>query len=215
MTNCLEAMQQENSTEQAILQAAEAEFMAKGFSGARTVSIAAAAGVSHTMLHYHFKTKETLYQKILESKLELLTSKMYEILHERPDLPMVERAVHLTSRHFDFLMENPQLPSFFFTEVKFNPDKIKFMQLRMHEFYRQISQEFQDAMDREITQGTLAPIDFSDLVANILFLNATSIIMSDVFGAIVNMTKEEVLAKRRTENCEIIRQRLTPHHQNL
>ena len=42
--------------EQAILAAAEQEFLAKGFDGARTTSIAAAAGVTHAMLHYYFRT---------------------------------------------------------------------------------------------------------------------------------------------------------------
>ena len=38
--------------EQAILEAAEREFLDKGFAGARTTSIAKAAGVTHAMLHY-------------------------------------------------------------------------------------------------------------------------------------------------------------------
>ena len=42
--------------EQAILEAAEREFLKKGFDGARTTSIAAAAGVTHAMLHYYFRT---------------------------------------------------------------------------------------------------------------------------------------------------------------
>ena len=41
--------------EQAILEAAEREFIAKGFAGARTTSIAEAAGVTHAMLHYYFR----------------------------------------------------------------------------------------------------------------------------------------------------------------
>ena len=37
--------------EQAILEAAEREFLAKGFAGARTTSIAEAAGVSQALLY--------------------------------------------------------------------------------------------------------------------------------------------------------------------
>ena len=40
------------NTEQLILQAAEEEFFAKGFGGARTTAIAEKAGVTHAMLHY-------------------------------------------------------------------------------------------------------------------------------------------------------------------
>ena len=45
-------------TETRILQAAEKEFFEKGYIGARTTSIAEAAGVTHTMLHYYFRTKD-------------------------------------------------------------------------------------------------------------------------------------------------------------
>ncbi len=48
-------------TEHKILCAAEQEFMAKGFNCARTTSIAEAAGVTHAMRHYYFRTKEKLF----------------------------------------------------------------------------------------------------------------------------------------------------------
>lgn len=48
-------MEKEN-TEQLILKAAEKEFLEKGFAGAKTVSIAKAAGVNHALLHYYFRT---------------------------------------------------------------------------------------------------------------------------------------------------------------
>jgi len=48
----------ELSTEQIILEAAEAEFLEKGYGNAKTVAIAKRAGVSHSMLHYYFRTKE-------------------------------------------------------------------------------------------------------------------------------------------------------------
>lgn len=44
-------------TENRILKAAEAEFLAKGYAGARTTAIAEAAGVTHAMLHYYFRTR--------------------------------------------------------------------------------------------------------------------------------------------------------------
>ena len=40
----------QQNKEQAILKAAEREFLTKGYAGARTTSIAEAAGVTHAML---------------------------------------------------------------------------------------------------------------------------------------------------------------------
>ena len=55
-------------TESEILKAAEQEFMLKGFDGAKTTSIAHAAGVTHAMLHYYFRTKEQFSSVFLQRK---------------------------------------------------------------------------------------------------------------------------------------------------
>ena len=60
------------STEARILQAAEKEFFEKGYAGARTVSIAEAAGVTHAMLHYYFRTKDKLFEQIVAGKINML-----------------------------------------------------------------------------------------------------------------------------------------------
>ena len=48
----------QRDTEALILEAAEKEFLEKGYLGAKTTSIAEAAGVTHAMFHYYFRTKD-------------------------------------------------------------------------------------------------------------------------------------------------------------
>jgi TetR/AcrR family transcriptional regulator len=55
--------------ERAILAAAEAEFAARGFSGATMSMIAARAGSPKANIHYYFPTKETLYRAVVERVL--------------------------------------------------------------------------------------------------------------------------------------------------
>ncbi|MEV4227003.1 TetR/AcrR family transcriptional regulator [Streptomyces bobili] len=57
-------------TRRAILAAADAEFGAQGFDGARVVRIAEAAGVSHQLITYHFGGKRGLYEALGERRLE-------------------------------------------------------------------------------------------------------------------------------------------------
>jgi TetR/AcrR family transcriptional regulator len=52
-------------TRQRILTAALAEFATHGFAGASTRAVAAAAGVQHPLLSYHFKSKEGLWRAVL------------------------------------------------------------------------------------------------------------------------------------------------------
>src|SRR5919106_4226073 len=51
-------------TKERILEAAIAEFSAKGFAGARVSEIAARAGVNQQLIAYYFDGKEGLYREI-------------------------------------------------------------------------------------------------------------------------------------------------------
>ncbi len=53
------------TTQQKILRAAQSEFAAHGFAGARVDRIAALAGANKAMIYYHFRSKENLYQEII------------------------------------------------------------------------------------------------------------------------------------------------------
>ena len=53
------------SNEARILQAAEKEFFEKGYAGARTASLAEAAGVTHAQLTYYFCTQANLFEHIV------------------------------------------------------------------------------------------------------------------------------------------------------
>lgn len=87
----------------AILDAAFAEFAAKGFRGATIKSIAAAAGVqSPALLYWYFQTKEALFQAVLERHAPILgavaTAEAHLDLPPEEVLPRVARA-YLASFH--------------------------------------------------------------------------------------------------------------------
>ena len=52
-------------TRQKIITAALAEFADRGFAGASTRAVAAAAGVQHPLVNYHFQSKEGLWRAVL------------------------------------------------------------------------------------------------------------------------------------------------------
>ncbi|MGW3998254.1 TetR family transcriptional regulator, partial [Amycolatopsis sp. NPDC004772] len=53
-------------TRRLILEAAAAEFAAKGYAGARIAAIAARAGVNQQLISYYFDGKEGLYRAMSE-----------------------------------------------------------------------------------------------------------------------------------------------------
>ena len=59
-----------NDTEQKILDAAKKVFEASGFNGARMQHIADEAGISKASLHYYFRSKENLFERIFNETME-------------------------------------------------------------------------------------------------------------------------------------------------
>jgi TetR/AcrR family transcriptional regulator len=89
-------------TRAAILAAAADAFAQAGLAGARTDAIAAAAGVNKAMLYYYFKSKNQLYEAVVEDHFEEFNRRALEVLAA----PGPARAVLLryVGLHFDFIM---------------------------------------------------------------------------------------------------------------
>lgn len=65
---------------QKILTAAEQEFAERGFDGAGMKALAARAGVSQSLLHYHFGSKDKLYAAVIQSRSTQINSERLSLL---------------------------------------------------------------------------------------------------------------------------------------
>jgi AcrR family transcriptional regulator len=100
------------STKARILDAAEAVFAARGFSGASTREIAARAGVNISSLHYHWESKETLYVAVFRNIYEQIVDRLRNTLaprlaKERSGSAIIDVAMH---ELFDYFAEDPNVP---------------------------------------------------------------------------------------------------------
>jgi AcrR family transcriptional regulator len=73
-------------TKRRILEAAEGEFAAKGFDGARLGTIARVAAVQQALIHHYFGDKEGLHGAVVRSGLAAMTEGVWELL-SRMDAP--------------------------------------------------------------------------------------------------------------------------------
>lgn len=73
-------------TRQRLLDAAEGEFAARGFAGARLREIAEAAGVQPALIHHYFTDKQGLYRAVLDRALLPTSTESWSILSSRSDL---------------------------------------------------------------------------------------------------------------------------------
>ncbi|SRR5579883_1589309 len=88
-------------TRSRILAAALAEFVARGFDGARTRAIARRAGVHEWMVFYCFKSKRNLYREVLRGQLAQRTRLLTEMPEDFP--AAVETAFKSFARNRDII----------------------------------------------------------------------------------------------------------------
>jgi TetR/AcrR family transcriptional regulator len=93
-------------TRAVILSAAGRVFAKSGLAGARTNAIAAAAGVNKALLYYYFRSKQELYEAVVEDHISEFNRRALDVLNA----PGSARAVLLryVSLHLDFISARHQ-----------------------------------------------------------------------------------------------------------
>lgn len=202
----------EKSTEEQILRAAEQEFMTHGYSAAKTVRIASSAGVTHAMLHYYFRTKENLFNKVFEEKIKLVAKSM-EVFFLNPELPFLERIRGVIEAHFDFVAANPALPRFVINELISNPGKLSLFASAISGFTSTFLDRIQGEADEAARQGIIRSVNVLDILVDTASLNIFPFVSFPLLQIIAGgryKSKEEFIAARRRESVEVIMQRLKP-----
>ena len=201
---------EKQTKEQAILLAAEQEFLSKGYDGARTTSIADAAGVTHAMLHYYFRTKEQLFERILNEKMELIAPSMAAVMGN-PALPLVERIGQGIGQHFDFLMDNPELPRFIINEVATHPDRLRIMRENIVRIAGVLFAQLQQEIDAAAERGEVERMDVRMLLLDMLSLNTLPFLIYPVIeNTFSDMAtdREAFFEARKAEAIETIMRRI-------
>ena len=197
------------SKEIQILEAAEHEFLAKGYDGARTTSIAKEAGVTHAMLHYYFRTKEQLFERIIEKKMSEITP-LLTYLFGNDKLPLTERIKEAVSVHFDFIVANPDLPKFLINEVLPNKERFKVFKSKIDSVLHSVEQ-LQKEVNEAALRGEVAQFNIIHLFQTILSLNifssAMPLLVENMLGE-NNFSSKDFLAARKAENIETIMRRI-------
>jgi TetR/AcrR family transcriptional regulator len=96
------------ATRAAILEAAQAIFVDKGFADASVSAIARRAGVTKSLIHHHFGSKDGLWDEVKTHSFAEYAAAQRRILDE-PDFSaeLLRRSV---VEYFRFLERNPQFP---------------------------------------------------------------------------------------------------------
>lgn len=201
----------QNNKEQAILAAAKEEFFDKGYDGARTTSIARNAGVTHAMLHYYFKTKDQLFERIFHETMGMLVEGILEVFTQT-EKPFKQRMAEALDIHFEVIRQNPRLPLFMIREVASRPERFAVIKNIISTFAGNVLITMQKDIDQAVSNGEISPIDATTLLLDMVSLNVFPFIAKPVFEAATGLNlnaDSKFWDLRKKENIELIMRRLT------
>ena len=143
----------DTTTEEKIMEAAKDVFMKYGLYGARMQDIADTAGINKALLHYYFRNKEKLFDKVFEGALQ----KYFEQMDVFSDatLPLKERVFKYVDNITAFLSEYPQMSMFIIKEISINPELFK---EKVHAVKRVRAVGLIQVLEEEMAAGRTYPV---------------------------------------------------------
>ena len=95
------------ATRNALLEAAEDIFLRKGFGNTSLSEIARRAGITKSLIHHYFGSKEGLWREVKPRRFMHYADRQMEMLQTgRPDVKLMKDSMAF---YFDFLRRNPQI----------------------------------------------------------------------------------------------------------
>ena len=199
----------EKNMENQILDAAEKLFIEQGFAKTTTAQIARVAGCNQALVHYYYRTKNNLFEKIFEEKLRLLQTSL--LTPEIAAVSFEAKIVMMVDTYFDFVSKNRYLFPFILTEISSNPERLQTVINNLQNNSRTFVENLDTVIKSEVEKGNIRPISTSNFILTFLSLNITPFILSPIFQGILNISSienENQLDVRKQEITEILLSRL-------
>ncbi len=191
---------EEKNMEHQILDAAEELFLEQGFAKTTTGQIAKLAGCNQALVHYYYRTKDNLFEKIFEEKVRMIVNNILTV--NTSGMALEERIAQMVGLHFDFLMQNPKLVPFVFTEIISNPERLQSMVEKLHVYPHAIFEQLDAELKKEIALGNIRPIETIDLLITAVSLNVPPFVAFPLLQKAFNLPEamvKETLERRKSE----------------
>lgn len=190
----------EKKTEEKILDAAKEVFQQKGMSGTRMQEIADKAGINKALLHYYYRTKEKLFEKVFETAFSLFIPKLTGMMTS--EKPVLDKIEFFVDNYIDLLNKYPFIPSFVISELNRNPEMlVKIFEKNVQLKKNRVVEIFDEQIQKEVKAGILKPIDARNLMANVVALCIFPVVARPVLqGVLFENDKDdynEFLAQRK------------------
>jgi TetR/AcrR family transcriptional regulator len=199
-------MEFNSETEQKILQAATEVFLEHGRDGARTEEIARVAGINKALLHYYFRSKEKLYQEVLNRQVKKVISDLFASL--QPDTDMPSFLQEFISSYIDRLQQNPQVVRFMLWEMRSDASGL---QKLLSEIASDQNSPSPHSLVKRIQNGVknkeIRPVEPHQLVFSLIAMCIYTFVAAPLIGSIfpdININDPSFLKRRKKEIYNLV-----------
>ncbi len=214
-------MPPQDNTEERILQAATEVFLQYGKDGARMQTIAERAGVNKALLHYYFRSKEKLYQRVI---VKLVDRAIKAVLVSVPrDGRFRDFLTEFISNYVDHLATTPELIRFVLWEVGSSwrtPDKAA----TIGTIFKQAIERYAgghnlliETIRRGVERGEIRPVDPLQFTISLLAVCVYPFVARPLLEAVfpeLDVLSEDFLRARKRELVDLLWKGLQPEATN-
>lgn len=192
-------------TETRILEAARTVFTRAGTAGARMQDIAREAGVNQALLHYYFRSKQALADRVFREAATTLLAALPGVFRHDGSLEDLFRT--FVGTYIDTVRKTPFLPAYMAAEAHHNPERVVQIIASItgadpHEKSPQLLRSVQALIDARVAAGEMRPIRAEHLMINTMSLLAFPFVARSILGSVYAMDDaafDRFLDERRDE----------------
>lgn len=189
------------NVEQMILTIAEDVFLEKGYAMTSTTEIAKRVGCNQALIHYYFRTKERLFEKLFEKKFLSFVSAVFISKESSNSFKEVVRSI--IYRHLEIICENPRLPFLIINEMTTNPVRFYSIAEKIKETVETLLSGLDSEIRNEIAAGRIRRTTAFDLFLNILSLNLFMFIAQPLISHVRGFSFDEFMRFAKGRGDEV------------
>jgi AcrR family transcriptional regulator len=174
-------------TEDKLMAAAKNAFIKYGLEGARMQDIADEAGISKSMLHYYFTSKEKLFETIFSEAVNTIFSKLTQIFNS--DETVMEKIARFSKEYIGYLADHPHIPLFILHES--HKDPVAFMAVFFEPRNVTVSEKFVKQIKEEIREGNIRQVNPYVLIQQVISMSVFPIVAQPLFQTLMGLNDKQ------------------------
>ncbi|MBK8806573.1 MAG: TetR/AcrR family transcriptional regulator [Bacteroidales bacterium] len=196
-------IENKDTTESQIFNAAREIFEEKGLSGARMQEIADKAGINKSLLHYYYRSKEKLFHSVFQIIFKKLMKEFIELFDS--DDSVENKIRNFFNLHISILQKNPNIPVFVLNEINQNPERVlKMMKgLEVEKIYKKLFKQIHEGIER----GEMRQVEPEQVLVSILSMSIFPFAAKEMLKGLLNMDAQQFnafLDRRKTEAADFV-----------